>query len=165
MPPRPVSQSSTRPGSESQTLTRLFQARSEWDRLAQLREKIPNILFQMLLRGSNAVGYTSYPDNVVKAFVTEASGPSKPGASKEDSFFKTKGVALNTALLADLLYDPSAEKTVREWRRRIVTPEGIVKGATVPGAPLSSTPAHQSIISSLCFRSIMLSASMKPTPS
>ena len=36
MPPRPVSHSSTRPGTESQTLTRLFQARSEWDRLAHL---------------------------------------------------------------------------------------------------------------------------------
>ncbi|MDB5351161.1 MAG: pyruvate carboxylase [Planctomycetota bacterium] len=43
-----------------------------WDRLSQLRERIPNILFQMLLRGSNAVGYTSYPDNVVKAFVKES---------------------------------------------------------------------------------------------
>jgi pyruvate carboxylase len=43
-----------------------------WDRLAQLREKIPNILFQMLLRGSNAVGYTSYPDNVVREFVKES---------------------------------------------------------------------------------------------
>lgn len=43
-----------------------------WARLAQLREKAPNILFQMLLRASNAVGYTNYPDNVVKAFVKEA---------------------------------------------------------------------------------------------
>ncbi len=43
-----------------------------WQRLAELRERIPNILFQMLLRGSNAVGYTSYPDNVVRAFVKEA---------------------------------------------------------------------------------------------
>jgi len=43
-----------------------------WQRLADLREKIPNILFQMLLRASNAVGYTNYPDNVVKAFVAEA---------------------------------------------------------------------------------------------
>ena len=49
-----------------------FLKEDPWDRLAQLRERIPNILFQMLLRGSNAVGYTSYPDNVVKAFVTEA---------------------------------------------------------------------------------------------
>jgi pyruvate carboxylase len=49
-----------------------FLKEDPWERLAQLREKIPNILFQMLLRGSNAVGYTSYPDNVVAAFVTEA---------------------------------------------------------------------------------------------
>ncbi len=49
-----------------------FLKEDPWDRLAQLRERIPNILFQMLLRGSNAVGYTSYPDNVVKAFVKEA---------------------------------------------------------------------------------------------
>jgi len=49
-----------------------FLKEDPWERLAQLREKIPNILFQMLLRGSNAVGYTSYPDNVVKGFVTEA---------------------------------------------------------------------------------------------
>ena len=35
-----------------------------WDRLAELREAVPNIPFQMLLRGANAVGYTSYPDNV-----------------------------------------------------------------------------------------------------
>eukprot|EP00697_Spironema_sp_BW2_P000041 gnl/Spiro4/10075_TR5349_c1_g1_i1.p1 gnl/Spiro4/10075_TR5349_c1_g1~~gnl/Spiro4/10075_TR5349_c1_g1_i1.p1 ORF type:complete len:826 (-),score=228.22 gnl/Spiro4/10075_TR5349_c1_g1_i1:1082-3559(-) len=39
-----------------------------WDRLAELREKIPDIPFQMLLRGANAVGYTSYPDNVVYKF-------------------------------------------------------------------------------------------------
>jgi len=43
-----------------------------WQRLSDLRERIPNILFQMLLRGSNAVGYTSYPDNVVAEFVREA---------------------------------------------------------------------------------------------
>jgi pyruvate carboxylase len=49
-----------------------FLKEDPWDRLAQLREKIPNILFQMLLRGSNAVGYTSYPDNVVKLFIRES---------------------------------------------------------------------------------------------
>ena len=37
-----------------------------------MRERIPNILFQMLLRASNAVGYTNYPDNVVREFVKEA---------------------------------------------------------------------------------------------
>ncbi len=40
-----------------------------WQRLRLLREKIPNICFQMLLRGANAVGYTSYPANVVAGFV------------------------------------------------------------------------------------------------
>ena len=40
-----------------------------WDRLERLRELVPNIPFQMLLRGANAVGYTNYPDNVVRRFV------------------------------------------------------------------------------------------------
>jgi len=43
-----------------------------WLRLRQLREAIPNICFQMLLRASNAVGYTAYPDNAVEAFIREA---------------------------------------------------------------------------------------------
>ncbi len=43
-----------------------------WQRLRRLREAIPNICFQMLLRASNAVGYAAYPDNVVREFVTEA---------------------------------------------------------------------------------------------
>ncbi|NDA67629.1 MAG: pyruvate carboxylase, partial [Verrucomicrobia bacterium] len=43
-----------------------------WERLRQLRKKIPNICFQMLFRGSNAVGYTNYPDNVVAGFVKHA---------------------------------------------------------------------------------------------
>jgi pyruvate carboxylase len=43
-----------------------------WNRLRLLREKIPNICFQMLFRGSNAVGYSNYPDNVVAGFVKQA---------------------------------------------------------------------------------------------
>jgi pyruvate carboxylase len=43
-----------------------------WQRLRELRRRIPNICFQMLLRGANAVGYASYPDNVVQEFVHEA---------------------------------------------------------------------------------------------
>ncbi|HLV95704.1 MAG TPA: pyruvate carboxylase [Candidatus Acidoferrales bacterium] len=43
-----------------------------WQRLRELRGIVPNICFQMLLRGSNAVGYASYPDNVIQAFVQEA---------------------------------------------------------------------------------------------
>jgi len=43
-----------------------------WQRLRDLREALPNLMTQMLLRGSNGVGYTNYPDNVVQAFVKEA---------------------------------------------------------------------------------------------
>ena len=43
-----------------------------WERLRQLRAKVPNILFQMLFRGSNAVGYSNYPDNVVASFIHHA---------------------------------------------------------------------------------------------
>ncbi|MBX9624996.1 MAG: pyruvate carboxylase [Gemmataceae bacterium] len=46
-----------------------FLKESPWDRLARLRERVPNILFQMLLRAANAVGYSNYPDNVVDEFV------------------------------------------------------------------------------------------------
>jgi len=43
-----------------------------WHRLRALRAAMPNVMTQMLLRGSNGVGYTNYPDNVVQAFVKQA---------------------------------------------------------------------------------------------
>jgi len=43
-----------------------------WERLAKIREDVPNILLQMLLRGANGVGYTNYPDNVVRNFIRQA---------------------------------------------------------------------------------------------
>ncbi len=43
-----------------------------WERLAALREAVPNICLQMLIRGRNTVGYTPYPDEVAVAFVKEA---------------------------------------------------------------------------------------------
>ena len=43
-----------------------------WQRLRDLRARLPNIMTQMLLRGSNGVGYTNYPDNVVQSFVAQA---------------------------------------------------------------------------------------------
>ena len=46
-----------------------FLREDPWDRLAQLRARLPNLLLQVLLRGANAVGYTNYPDNVVRFFV------------------------------------------------------------------------------------------------
>ncbi|OYV85817.1 MAG: pyruvate carboxylase, partial [Acidiphilium sp. 21-68-69] len=49
-----------------------FLTESPWERLRQIREAVPNILLQMLLRGANGVGYTNYPDNVVRHFVQRA---------------------------------------------------------------------------------------------
>ena len=49
-----------------------FLGECPWERLRRLRAGIPNLLLQMLLRASNAVGYTNYPDNVVRGFVARA---------------------------------------------------------------------------------------------
>jgi pyruvate carboxylase len=49
-----------------------FLQEDPWQRLQSLRARMPNMLLQMLLRGSNAVGYTSYPDNAVRFFVRQA---------------------------------------------------------------------------------------------
>lgn len=49
-----------------------FLKESPWERLETLRKKIPNIMFQMLLRGANGVGYKNYPDNVIRRFVKES---------------------------------------------------------------------------------------------
>lgn len=49
-----------------------FLTENPWHRLAALRKAMPHTLLQMLLRGSNAVGYSNYPDNVVRAFIQEA---------------------------------------------------------------------------------------------
>ncbi|MEW2082774.1 pyruvate carboxylase [Streptomyces sp. NPDC005283] len=49
-----------------------FLAEDPWDRLAGIREAVPNICTQMLLRGRNTVGYTPYPTEVTEAFVAEA---------------------------------------------------------------------------------------------
>lgn len=46
-----------------------FLKESPWERLETLRAKIPNVMFQMLIRGANAVGYKNYPDNVIRKFV------------------------------------------------------------------------------------------------
>lgn len=54
--------------------TMRFMNEDPWERLFKLREKIPNILFQMLFRGANAVGYSNYPDNVIKKFVQLSAG-------------------------------------------------------------------------------------------
>jgi len=50
-----------------------FLKEDPWDRLIKLRQKMPNVLFQMLLRASNAVGYKNYPDNLNTEFIKESS--------------------------------------------------------------------------------------------
>lgn len=45
-----------------------FLKEDPWQRLKELRERVPNVLFQMLFRGSNAVGYKNYPDNIIREF-------------------------------------------------------------------------------------------------
>src|SRR5690606_26253277 len=49
-----------------------FLTEDPWERLQRIREGAPNLLLQMLLRGANGVGYTNYPDNVVRYFVRQA---------------------------------------------------------------------------------------------
>ncbi|MEZ4462477.1 MAG: pyruvate carboxylase, partial [bacterium] len=49
-----------------------FLKEDPWKRLDAIRKRMPGQLLQMLLRGANAVGYTNYPDNVVRAFIEEA---------------------------------------------------------------------------------------------
>lgn len=49
-----------------------FLKEDPWERLLKLRQKAPNVLFQMLLRSSNAVGYKNYPDNLIREFVEKS---------------------------------------------------------------------------------------------
>lgn len=49
-----------------------FLSEDPWARLEKLRKQIPNVLFQMLFRGSNAVGYSNYPNNVIREFIKES---------------------------------------------------------------------------------------------
>ncbi|WP_027715782.1 pyruvate carboxylase [Desulfuromonas sp. TF] len=71
-----------------------FLKEDPWERLDRLRQKVPNILFQMLLRGSNAVGYTNYPDNVVQEFVYKAAESGIDIFRVFDSLNWTKGMAV-----------------------------------------------------------------------
>ena len=71
-----------------------FLKEDPWERLHRLSELIPNVCFQMLLRGSNAVGYTNYPDNVVEAFVAAAAQAGVDIFRVFDSLNWTKGMSV-----------------------------------------------------------------------
>ncbi len=81
-----------------------------WNRLRLLREKIPNICFQMLFRGANAVGYSNYPDNVVAGFVKHAA------ASGIDIF----------RIFDSLNYTPNLKVAMESVRRTHALCEGAV---------------------------------------
>ena len=69
----PASCGRSRPGAARRTTWRCASsAEDPWERLAALRQAVPNICLQMLLRGRNTVGYTPYPTEVTDAFVEEA---------------------------------------------------------------------------------------------
>jgi pyruvate carboxylase len=76
-----------------------------WQRLADLRERIPNILFQMLFRASNALGYSNYPDNVVRAFVKESADAGMDLFRVFDSlnWVPNMQVAMDAVLESDML--------------------------------------------------------------
>ncbi|WP_332629601.1 pyruvate carboxylase [Halalkalibacter flavus] len=59
-------------GGATYDVTMRFLHEDPWERLLTLRKQSPNVLFQMLLRASNAVGYTNYPDNVIEQFVKKS---------------------------------------------------------------------------------------------
>ncbi|AEI82390.1 pyruvate carboxylase Pyc (plasmid) [Cupriavidus necator N-1] len=82
-----------------------FLREDPWQRLEVLRAAVPNILFQMLLRGSNAVGYTNYADNVVQYFVKQAAKSGIDLFRVFDSFnwVENMRVAIDAVLEADAL--------------------------------------------------------------
>jgi pyruvate carboxylase len=78
-----------------------FLKEDPWERLIRLREKIPNILFQMLFRGSNGVGYKNYPDNVIREFIDAAAGAGIDVFRIFDSLNWTKGMEVAIRAVRD----------------------------------------------------------------
>ena len=76
-----------------------FLAEDPWDRLAALREAMPNLPLQMLLRGRNTVGYTPYPTEVTDAFVTRG-GPHRASTSSASSTPSTTSSQMRPAIEA-----------------------------------------------------------------
>lgn len=80
-----------------------FLKESPWKRLEELRKRIPNVMFQMLIRGANGVGYKNYPDNVIRKFVKQSAESGIDVFRIFDSLNWLKGVevALDEVLKAD----------------------------------------------------------------
>jgi len=86
-----------------------WQREDPWERLARLRERTPNLLLQMLLRGANAVGYTNYPDNVVRFFVARAAAPGIDVFRLSDSlnWVENMRLAIDAVLESGKLCEPA----------------------------------------------------------
>ncbi|MEK4079193.1 pyruvate carboxylase [Solibacillus sp. FSL K6-1781] len=107
-----------------------FLSENPWDRLEKLRKKIPNVLFQMLLRGANAVGYTNYPDNLIREFIQESASSGVDVFRIFDSLNWIKGMEVaidevrNSGKVAeaaicytgDILDDSRAKYTVQYYK-------------------------------------------------
>lgn len=80
-----------------------------WERLGRLREAMPHSMFQMLLRGANAVGYANYPDNVVREFIKEAASSGIDIFRIFDCFnwIPNMRVAIETALDTGKVVEPA----------------------------------------------------------
>ena len=86
-----------------------FLKEDPWARLGALREAVPNLLLQMLLRASNAVGYTNYPDNVVREFVRRAAaGPDGVGGIDLFRVFDSLNWVDNMRVAIDAVRDTGA---------------------------------------------------------
>ena len=102
-----------------------FLKEDPWARLSSFREAMPNLLLQMLLRSANAVGYTNYPDNVVRHFVAQASegwhrrvsGVRLPELGRQHESDDRSGQSRRSAVRGgDLLYRQSVEPAGNEIR-------------------------------------------------
>lgn len=107
-----------------------FLSENPWDRLEKLRRKIPNVLFQMLLRGANAVGYTNYSDNLIREFIQESAASGVDVFRIFDSLNWIKGMEVaidevrNSGKVAeaaicytgDILDDSRAKYTVQYYK-------------------------------------------------
>ena len=107
-----------------------FLKEDPWARLAKLRKQVPNVLFQMLVRGANAVGYTNYPDNLIREFIQESAASGIDVFRIFDSLNWIKGMevaideARNSGKIAeaaicytgDILDDGRAKYTVQYYK-------------------------------------------------
>lgn len=107
-----------------------FLKEDPWARLEKLRQQMPNVLFQMLLRGANAVGYTNYPDNLIREFIQESATSGIDVFRIFDSLNWIKGMEVaidevrNTGKIAeaaicytgDILDDSRAKYTVQYYK-------------------------------------------------